>query len=1321
MVCKSRQNHSGYWLYICVLLFIGLNSVVNAAVAATRYVNPNSCPDTNGPEVYCKIQWAIDASGQSDIIFLAPGSYQESLRLTNPTSRSLTIVGSGLSHTIIDSYSRAFLIREDVTIKHLTMDVVGPPAGGSGGGVNVQGNAIVVDISDAVIKNGKALFGGGIYIHSGTVNLTRVAILNNSAELDPADTSNSGPLGGGVYVRAGATFVAINSVVSANFANAHQNNGGSGAGIYNLGTTTLVNTTVSGNAANAPMQRGGGITNGASNSAELNLYNVTITENSANIGGGGVYNFNGTVNVRNSIIAGNTVDPANGTAPNCGANSGIGFSSQGHNIIGLSDGCDDTIFPPGTNDSKDIVVDQLNLSPLPITDPVNDSPFDNIPVFLAHGLNMNSPAIDNVDVNSCLEQNNNALNDDQRGAVRPFDGNSDNTSLCDTGAIELVDEVIVYPSELTTFEDQGISNFYVALAKAPAQTVQLDISSQMLTEGTIATPTITFDTNDWSTPKAVQINVQNDGLGDGNQTYAINISASGYTPKLVTVTNIDTVIPPGIVVDTTSINIREGGPSKTFKVKLTTPPAIGTVVDVDVGSDEGNGQQKQAIFAPTFLEFNDSNWSIYQDVIVTADDDPVVDGSASYNVIISVAATSTDGAYLGKTASIPITVDDNDQPAGVPGVTFTGETGLVTTEDGDQVTFSAVLDSAPSADVTINFVSNDTSEGLLFSEQTQQLAQALPMVFTPLNWYVPQSVTVVGVDDDFADGGKIYDILTQTISDDASYSGTNPPDIRITNNDNDEPGIIVIPTSGLITDESGASATLQVKLSTPPEPNTEVVLTATVQPPGSGQPLEGVVTLPQNQLVFNSNNYNQPQSVTVSGLDDCIPDGNKIYTVDISLNSVSTSSPPYASSNLQQSVSVTNLDNDSAISPQIIVSKTQLHTSETQTSDSLDVCLTAQPSTLVTITMTIPAGSESEGVFSANGSNSLDLVFDQTTWSEIRTVTIAGLDDAINDGDQTYQLSIDTVSADPVYAGMVIPAISVTNTDDDTGVVDPGFVVTKSQPVLTTSENETSDSFSLSLARQPSTTVYVEITITDETEGRISGNSPNNTIEKTLVFGPDNWNNPQTISIVGIDDSEDDGNIQYDVLLTTREDSAEEYRPITARIQVINEDNDILNPVDPGFDITKPEPNLSTSEKGKSDSFSLKLTSQPSATVYVLITIDGTEGRIDGASSNNTNEKTLIFEPGNWNNPQTISIVGVDDSEDDGNILYDVLLTTTEDSAEEYRSISAQIPVINEDDDVLNPVDSTGGGHLNPGLLCLLFGLVILRYRFRITRPTYCH
>jgi hypothetical protein len=122
-----------------------------------------------------------------------------------------------------------------------------------------------------------------------------------------------------------------------------------------------------------------------------------------------------------------------------------------------------------------------------------------------------------------------------------------------------------------------------------------------------------------------------------------------------------------------------------------------------------------------------------------------------------------------------------------------------------------------------------------------------------------------------------------------------------------------------------------------------------------------------------------------------------------------------------------------------------------------------------------------------------------------------------------------------------------------------------------------------------------------------------------------------------------------------------------------------------------------------------------------LITIDGTEGRIDGASSNNTNEKTLIFEPGNWNNPQTISIVGVDDSEDDGNILYDVLLTTTEDSAEEYRSISAQIPVINEDDDVLNPVDSTGGGHLNPGLLCLLFGLVILRYRFRITRPTYCH
>ncbi len=1187
MVCESRQCRGIYWQCLYLFLFLLLNSAVNSVFAATLYVNPNgiNCPGTDGPDVYCSIRAAIGAAGPSDIIYLAPGTYKESLNIVNTTSRSLTIIGSGISHTIIDSYSRAFLLKEDVTIKHLTMDVVGPPTGGSGGGILVQGGNFLVNIEDAVIKNGKASRGGGIDIQSGTVNLLRVAIVNNTATIDPQNPNDPIPVGGGVYVAANAGLVAIDSVISGNFAHTNQYGGGYGAGIYNQGTTTLVNTTVSGNVADSPDQRGGGITNGdSSNSAELNLYNSTISKNSANIGGGGVYNFNGTVNVRNSIIAGNTVNAVTGTAPNCSANSSPGFNSQGYNIIGSSGGCDDTIFPPGTNDSKDVTADQLNLLPMPITDPVDNSPFDNIPVFLVEGLNTNSNAIDKVGVNSCLEQNNNSLIHDQRGITRPFDGNSDNTSLCDTGAIELADEIIVYPTELVTFEDQGTGRFYVALAKqpAPTQTVQLGINSQMPAEGAIAPPTtITFDANDWNTPKAVQVNVQNDGLADGNQTYAIDVSANGYQSKVVTVTNIDTVIPPGLVVDVASINVREGGPSQILKVKLATLPAAGSIVNIEIGNNRGIGLDPQETIAPSSLQFNDTNWNVYQDVTVSAVDDTVVDGTFTYNLVVSVAADSTDNTYLGKEVNIPISVTDNDQAAGTPGITLINADNLITTEGG-QVEFGAVLQSMPSADVTLNFVSNAPDEGLFSNNQ-----QSYEITFTPQDWDQQQTVTVVGVDDIFADGPQLYTIRVEISSADTAYRGLTVNPQQVINNDNDTADIVVTPGT-LITDESGGSATFQVSLSTPPDPSTMVTLAANVQPPGTGQPLEGTVTLPSSQLVFNSDNYNLPQTVTVIGLDDCIADGNKNYAITVTYNTAGTTSGPYANPNIQKTVSVTNTDNESN-TPQIVLSKTQLHTSENQTLDTFDICLTTQPSQPVTITMTIPTDGIGEGVFSG-GLTSQEIIFDQSNWSEVQTITVAGLDDSSADGDQTYTIEVfSAVSLDPAYANMALPSISVINTDND---VAPGLIVTKSQPQLKTSEAGKSDSFTISLTNQPTAYVTVEVTVQDQTEGKISG-------------------------------------------------------PVEYRFK-----------------------------------------------------------------------KSLSFAPFEWNRIETILIVGLDDSEDDGDIPYDIVLTIAENSAEEYRSIDpVHIQVVNEDDDVVDPIDSAGGGHTHPGLLCLLIGMAVIRYRCRILQP----
>jgi len=56
-------------------------------------------------------------------------------------------------------------------------------------------------------------------------------------------------------------------------------------------------------------------------------------------------------------------------------------------------------------------------------------------------------------------------------------------------------------------------------------------------------------------------------------------------------------------------------------------------------------------------------------------------------------------------------------------------------------------------------------------------------------------VTVTGVDDAIADGNQVYSIVTApAMSADASYNGMNPPDVSVTNTDNDSAGITVNPT-----------------------------------------------------------------------------------------------------------------------------------------------------------------------------------------------------------------------------------------------------------------------------------------------------------------------------------------------------------------------------------------------------------------------------------------------------------------------------------------------------------------------------------------------
>ncbi|MDH5580232.1 MAG: calcium-binding protein, partial [Betaproteobacteria bacterium] len=302
---------------------------------------------------------------------------------------------------------------------------------------------------------------------------------------------------------------------------------------------------------------------------------------------------------------------------------------------------------------------------------------------------------------------------------------------------------------------------------------------------------------------------------------------------------------------------------------------------------------------------------------MTGIDDAVADGDVLYN-IITAAAVSTDGSYSGfDAANVSVTNTDND----TAGITVSPTTGLITTEAGGSDTFTVVLTSQPTADVTIALSSSDLTEGTV---------GAASLTFTAANWNVAQTVTVTGVDDAIADGDVLYNIITAAaVSSDGNYSGLDPADVSVTNTDNDTAGITVSPTTGLTTTEAGGSDTFTVVLTSQPTADVVVGLS-------SSDTTEG--TVGPASLTFTAANWNVAQTVTVTGVDDAIADGDIGYTI---LTAAAVSSDTTYNGINPDDVSVTNTDNDTA--GITVTPTTGLITTETGGTATFTVVLTSQP------------------------------------------------------------------------------------------------------------------------------------------------------------------------------------------------------------------------------------------------------------------------------------------------------------------------------------------------------------------------------------------
>jgi len=793
------------------------------------------------------------------------------------------------------------------------------------------------------------------------------------------------------------------------------------------------------------------------------------------------------------------------------------------------------------------------------------------------------------------------------------------------------DIVVMPPDGLITTEQGAKASFTITLKVKPTSNVSIALSSSNEKEGLVNPIAVSFTPENYAAPQTVQITGVDDDVPDKTQTYTIHTSAAssedphynGLDPIDPEVKNVDDETAGFLLMPPSGLVTNESGGEATFTLVLTHMPTANVVIPLSSdNTNEGTVNQAALTFTP-------DNWMAPQTVTVTGVDDKAADKAQTYHVVTGAALSEDPGYDKLDPDDETVVNQDND----TAGVMLTPGTGLVTFENGAMTTFGIALNSPPNKDVTIALSSSSEAEGTVTPDH---------VVFTPLNWMAPQLVTITGVDDDRADGNQPYLILTApAVSDDDGYNGFDGPDAEVTNIDDDSPSLVVMPTTGLVTSEAGAGTTFSVALASKPMGPVSLDVT-------SARPEEGVVT--PALLSFTEQNWNAPQVVTVTGVDDLAADGPQPYMVHVTPRADSADTN-YAAL-LETDVSLTNTDDDSA--GITVTAASGLTTGEWGSSGTFLVALNSQPTKDVTIPLS--SNDPSEGTVSP-----AQLVFTHDNYKAPQTVTVKGVDDDMQDGNQPYKvITAPAVSADASYNGMDASNVDVSNTDDDSA----GITVNPSNQTLTTTEGGGIATFTVVLNSQPATNAVVDIAVSSSklTEGTVNVSN--------LHFTTENWRSPQTVTVKGVDDDRTaDGAQPYTVILGKAQSPDPNYNVIDPPdVKVSNTDNDSAG-------ITLINQNgLTTKETGAMASFQVVLNSKPMADVTIAL------------SSSNTKEGTLTpaslkFTSANFAAPQTVTITGVNDDVADGNQVYRVVTAAASSNDPLYNTLDAPDPTVTNIDD----------------------------------------
>ena len=291
----------------------------------------------------------------------------------------------------------------------------------------------------------------------------------------------------------------------------------------------------------------------------------------------------------------------------------------------------------------------------------------------------------------------------------------------------------------------------------------------------------------------------------GFQNLPTRVSAGSTDETTISITDDDV---PSVTVsfEETSYTVNEGN-DVTVKVKLSADPERTVTIPL-TRTNEGGASNSDYSNVPANVVFNSGQTEKTFDFEAT--DDAIDDDGESVKLGFQNLPT---GVSAGSNDETTVSITDND----TAGVTVS-DTSL-DIDEGDSDTYTVVLDSRPTHNVTITV--NDPSN-------TDITADPADLTFTPSNWNTARTVTVSASHDSGHDDedGTVTHTAAST---DTKYAGISVGNVLVNVTDDDDVPVTVSFGQETYDAVEGESVAVTVTLSADPERTVTIPITATNQ------------------------------------------------------------------------------------------------------------------------------------------------------------------------------------------------------------------------------------------------------------------------------------------------------------------------------------------------------------------------------------------------------------------------------------------------------------------------------------------------------------